>query len=226
MARRAVAGPRGRREPADDGARGPERVAHGASGARRGGAGRRRTAAAARRRHPLELAVQLLVGFFGARQRAAGLLERLRATAAAARPARARTSSVSRVDYAGRTSSAPAPDRFEPLTHDRAGDRGSRSRATCARATLPRACPSSGWSTTSRIRPRDFVEIRIGPDRAAHVRAVVALERSSVDSGNRKLFSAVMKSMLPEYAVAITGFPRRIDSSIVRPKPSERCGET
>ena len=47
----------------------------------------------------------------------------------------------------------------------------------------------------------------------------------SLDSTSSALPSS-MKSMLPEYPVAMTGFPNAMASAIVSPKPSARCSET
>ena len=44
-------------------------------------------------------------------------------------------------------------------------------------------------------------------------------------NGTKIELSGFMKSMFPEYAVAITGLPSDIASAIVKPYPSLRCNE-
>ena len=47
-------------------------------------------------------------------------------------------------------------------------------------------------------------------------------QNSSVSIYQQVAVSSVMKSIFPEYAVAITGLPRSIASAIVSPNPSDR----
>ena len=102
---------------------------------------------------------------------------------------------------------------------------GSRSRAICVRRGCRELACFVGLlvqPAASAARPR---RDRDRPTRRRACRARNPASASSAGRGAESCCPSVMKSMLPEYAVPITGLPSRIDSSIVRPKPSDRCGD-
>ena len=230
---------RRRRQSAGDRARGPQRMAHDAQRAQRALPDADREAASPEAVICSQLAVQLLIRLFGAGERRSRVLS---ASCSRARSAAVRASASSIADRQGiadrsRTRIAriimgvagprvcAAPD-LRPAAARTAAPvtAGCRSRATCSRATSPRAWPSAGVRRrgASAGRPRRDRD-RPRPRPACRARSRARASRAG--RGARKLLSSVMKSRLPEYAVAITGFPRLIDSSIVRPNPSDRCGE-
>ena len=101
---------------------------------------------------------------------------------------------------------------------------GFQSLSTSRRAIRPRSAAAAGFAVTSRTSVAAWSTSGSAHTEPRRSRAVVACQ------GHERVVeqvavSGVMKSMLPEYAVPIKGFPRLIASSSVSPNPSERCGE-
>src|SRR5579871_5059111 len=92
-------------------------------------------------------------------------------------------------------------------------------------ATAPRALASARSSNVSRISWAAW-----STDGSAHSEPARYGPLSSASSTSSywtaKLFDSVMKSVLPDQPVAITGLPRAMASAMVSPRPSERCSET
>ena len=71
-----------------------------------------------------------------------------------------------------------------------------------------------------------MVEVGLRPAALGRIDLDVAADAASARSRRGRSSPGVMKSRLPEYAVAMTGLPSAMHSASGRPKPSLRCSDT